>query len=292
MKSPESTWLIRLLVVGVVADGFAAVPNALINRAMQQRKRLLIDTAAFLVGTPVTIVLAVAGYGGWSLGWGAVIGNLVSAALAYAWAPARYRPGWRRDVLPELMRFGLPLAGASLLLFLMLNLDYVVVGHMFGPVELGLYLLAFNVASWPSTVIGSAIRRVTLAAFSRMSEQQEEGISEGFSRVVGLVMGVTLPVCALLSVYAEPIIRTLYGDRWTGAVGALQLLVVFSAARIAVELTYDLLAATGRTGSTVWLHAVWLVALAPALVVGARTAGSPGSRRPTPSWWSWSCCRC
>ena len=37
MQSPESTWLIRLLVVGVVADGFAAVPDALINRAMQQR---------------------------------------------------------------------------------------------------------------------------------------------------------------------------------------------------------------------------------------------------------------
>ena len=51
---------------------------------------------------------------------------------------------------------------------------------------------------------------------------------------------------------------------------------MFSAARIAVELTYDLLAATGRTGSTVWLHAVWLVALAPALVVGARLGGVTG----------------
>ncbi len=276
MQAPDATWLIRLLIIGVLVDGVVAVPNALITRAMEQRKRLLIDTIAFLVGTPVTIALALAGFGGWSLGWGAVVGNLVSGLLAYLWAPARYRPGWRRDVLPELLRFGLPLAGSSLLLFLMLNLDYVVVGHMFGPVQLGLYLLAFNVASWPTTVIGTAIRRVTLAAFSRMSENEADGGSVGFSRVAGLMMAVTLPVCALLSLYAAPIIDTLYGARWSGAVGVLELLVVFSAGRVAVELTYDFLAATGRTGFTVWLHAAWLVALVPSLIVGGHLGGIRG----------------
>lgn len=276
MQAPDSTWLIRLLIIGVLVDGVVAVPNALITRALEQRKRLLIDTIAFLVGTPVTIILAMAGYGGWSLGWGAVVGNLVSGLLAYLWAPARYRPGWRRDVLPELMRFGLPLAGSSLLLFLLLNFSYVVVGHMFGPVQLGLYLLAFNVASWPTTVIGTAIRRVTLAAFSRMSENELDGGTDGFSRVASLTMAVTLPVCVMLSLYADPIIRTLYGARWSGAVGVLELLVVFSLGRVAVELTYDFLAATGRTGYTVWLHAAWLLALIPALIIGGRLGGIRG----------------
>ncbi len=156
----------------MVVDGVVAVPNALITRALQQRKRLVIDTAALLIGTPITIGLAVAGFGAWSLGWGAVVGNIVTGVLAYAWAPERYRPGWDRDVVPELLRFGLPLAGSSLLLLLMLNVDYVVVGHLLGPTQLGLYLLAFNVASWPTTVIGSAIRRVTLASFARISENE------------------------------------------------------------------------------------------------------------------------
>ncbi len=89
-------------------------------------------------------------------------------------------------------------------------------------------------------------------------------------------MAVTIPVCALLSCFADPVIEILYGPRWMEAASALQLLVVLSAGRLAVELTYDFLAATGRTGLTVWLHGVWLVTLVPALVVGANTAGITG----------------
>lgn len=270
LNAPDATWLIRLLIAGVVIDGVCAVPNALITRAMQQRKRLLIDTAAFLVGTPVTIVLALQGFGAWSLGWGAVIGNIVTGVLGFLLAPARYRPGWRREHVRELLGFGLPLAGASLLLFLMLNVDYLVVGHLLGSAALGLYLLAFNLCSWPITVFASALRRVTLAAFARMGEQESDGGKAGFAMCFGLALAAILPVCAGLALYAEPVIEILYGRRWLAAAPALQLLVVFSIGRVAVELTYDFLAANGRTMSTVWLHVIWLVALVPTLVAGAR----------------------
>lgn len=277
MGAPQATWLIRLLVVGVLIDGLVAVPNALIMRALWQRKRLVIDSIAFAVGTPVTIGLALAGYGAWSLGWGAVLGNLVSGVLAYAWAPARYRPGWRREVVPELLRFGLPLAGASLLLLVMLNADYVIVGRELGPRQLGLYLLAFNVCAWPVTVIASAVRRVTLATFSRMQEESVEGGRDGFTKVAGLVLAITLPVCAGLSLYAPAVIEVLYGERWAEAADALRFLALLSVGRVAVEITYDYLAAIGRTASNIWLHLVWLVALVPALLVGTRLGGIEGA---------------
>lgn len=276
LGTPAATWLIRLMVLGVLIDGIASVPNALITRALQQRKRLIIDMAAFVIGTPVTIILAVAGYGAWSLGWGAIVGNVVTGVLGFVWAPTRYWPGWRREVVRELLAFGLPLAGASLLLFLLLNVDYLVVGHVLGPVELGLYLLAFNLCSWPITVVSSAVRRISLPAFARMREAQADGGREGFAIVVGLTMAAVLPASAFLSLYAAPVIAFLYGDRWLPAAEPLRFLVVFSVGRVAVELTYDYLAANGRTRSTIWLHAVWLVALVPALIAGARIGGIAG----------------
>jgi O-antigen/teichoic acid export membrane protein len=276
LGTPEATWLIRLLLVGVLIDGAAAVPNALITRSFAQRVRLRIDLIAFLVGTPITIGLAIAGFGAWSLGWGAVVANLVTGALAFVWAPERYRPGLRRESVGELLHFGLPLAGASLLLFMMLNVDYVVVGHRLGPEQLGLYLLAFNLCSWPISVISTAIRRVTLASFARMSEQHDDGGREGFAQTVGLVMALTLPVCVVLGAYAGPVIEVLYGSRWLPAAQALRLLAVLGATRVAVELTYDFLAATGRTRSNLWLHGTWLVVLIPTLIIGANIHGIEG----------------
>jgi PST family polysaccharide transporter len=275
LNAPDATGLIRLLLVGVLIDGAVAVPNALITRAFEQRKRLTIDLIAFVVGTPLTIWLAAAGYGAWSLGWGAVAGNVVTGLLALAWAPARYRPGWRPDAARELLRFGMPLAGASLLLFVMLNVDYVVVGHTLGAEQLGYYLLAFNLCSWPITVISTAIRRVTLAAFSRMREHPVAR-KDGFERTVGIVMALTLPLCLLLAAYAPAVVEFLYGSRWLPAAEAVRFLAIFSVGRIAVELTYDYLAASGRTRSNLWLHAIWLVALVPALVIGAKLHGIVG----------------
>ena len=276
LNSPDATGIIRLMVLGVLIDGVAAVPNALITRTLQQRKRLIIDTVAFVVGTPVTIGLALAGFGAWSLGWGALIGNVTTAVLAFLWAPAKVVPGWDREQVRPLLRFGMPLAGSSLLLLLLLNVDYVVVGHTLGPAQLGLYLLAFNLSSWPITVIASAVRRVSLAAFARLREHGPDASAEGFSSVVSLTMAVVLPASAFLSLYAAPVVELLYGTRWLPAAEALRFLVVFGVGRVAVELAYDFLAAHGRTLSTVWLHLAWLVALVPALVVGVRLGGIAG----------------
>ena len=269
MGAPEAAWLIRLLLLGVVLDGVASVPNALLSRLFQQRRRLVIDTIAFLIATPVTIGLAVTGHGAWSLGWGTVVGSGVTAGLALFWSPLHVGPGWNPSCVRALLRFGLPLAGASLLALLMLNVDYVVVGHMLGPAALGLYLLAFNLCAWPITVVTSAIRRVALALFSRLSEHAEDGGRRGFAQVLTLVMGVTIPMCTLLAGFAEPLIEMLYGQRWVLAAVALGPLAVLSLLRVAVEVTYDFMAGSGRTRSTVWLHGIWLVALVPALAIGA-----------------------
>jgi O-antigen/teichoic acid export membrane protein len=270
MRAPEATGLIRLLLVAVVLDGIAAVPNALMSRLFQQRKRLVIDTMALVVSMPLTIVLAATGHGAWSLGWGAVVGNAVTAVGGLVGSPLRVFPGWDHAKVAALLRFGLPLAGASLLSLLMLNVDYIVVGHQLGPTALGLYLLAFNLCSWPITVVTSAIRRVATALFARISEHFNDGGAAGFTSAFALVVGITVPMCVLLAGFAPELIGLLYGRRWLPAAVALGPLAILSLVRVAVELTYDFLAGSGRTRSTVWLHSIWLVALVPTLLVGAR----------------------
>lgn len=277
LGAPEASWIIRLLTLNVLIDGIVAVPNALIARGLQQRKRLVIDTAAFFTSTPVTIALAIMGFGAWSLGWGTLVGTVTTGVLALWWTPERYGPGWRRDAVPGLLRFGLPLAGSSLLLLLLLNVDFILVGHLLGATLLGAYVLAFNVCSWPISVITTSIRRVTVSAFARMHEDHEDTGRTGFANVFALVLAISLPVCACLAVFAPAIVHVLYGERWAAAAGPLRFLAVLAIGRIVVELTYDYLAAIGRGDMTFWMHLIWLAALTPALVIGCRTNGVDGA---------------
>lgn len=275
MGTPSAAGVVRLMSLALVVDGIAAVPNAAITRGLLQNRRAVAEFVGFAIGTPLTIVLAVAGYGPWSLAWGSLAGNVATAAVLIAIAPARYRPGFDRGQAPELLRHGVPLAAATLVGFGLLNADYFVVGNILGPIALGLYVFAFNLSSWPVNVFVSAIRRVSLAGFSRLRENPA-ALRSGFSRSFALTTAASVPMCVLLAAFAPQLVNFVYGPQWAGAITALRLLALLGGIRVVLDFSWDLLVAVGRSRLMVALHGLWLVALVPALITGAELNGING----------------
>jgi O-antigen/teichoic acid export membrane protein len=275
LKVPDAAGVLRLLTFALVIDGAFAVPTALLTRSFLQGRRAVADVANLAVASAVSIVLAARGHGAWSLAWGRVAGNATSGVLIFLFSPTRVWPGFRSKQARELLAFGLPLAGSSFLLFAMLNVDYVVVGRVLGPIELGFYLMAFNLSSWPVDMFSFAVRRVALAAFARLIDDPPR-LRRAFTRSLASLLAVTTPICVLLSALGLPLIRFVYGSRWAPAARALQLLAFLGLFRIALDLAYDLLVAVGRSKAVLWLQLLWVVTLVPALIVGARIGGIRG----------------
>lgn len=276
MGSPGATFVLRLMCLAVIVDGVATVPIGLLNRNFMQRERFLGDAASFAVSTGTTIALAAAAVGPASFAYGRVAGALIGTVIYTSLAPLRVRPGWSRDQVAPLLRFGLPLAGASLLVLSVSNVDNIIVGGQLDAASLGVYLIAFNLSSWPLTVFAEAARRVALAGFSRLNEDPA-GLERAFSRGMALLMTATVPVCALLAGYAEPLLRFLYGDPWAPAAVALPLLAVLGLMRVGLFVCYDLLVALDRSRLLIGLQALWLAALIPALVLGTAWDGIRGT---------------
>ncbi|GAB3493890.1 lipopolysaccharide biosynthesis protein [Amycolatopsis cihanbeyliensis] len=275
LEAPEATGVIRLLCVLVLIDGLTATPEQLVNRQFRQGVRLLVDLANLVITTGVTVGLAAAGHGPWSLAWGQLVGNVLSALVLFRLAGVWPRPGFDRRYALQLLRFGLPLAGASLLVFGMLNIDYVVTGRVLGAAALGLYLQAFNLASWPVNVFSLVVRRVSLAAFARVQEDPAQRQAT-LGRMAMLLAVPTLPACVVLGLLALPLVTTVYGQPWAGSAAALQFLAILAAVRVFGELYYDFLVALGKSRTTMWLQGGWLLALGAALPVGALLGGIQG----------------
>jgi len=274
LGSDDATGLLRVLCLVVIIDGIACVPIGKLTRDFVQGKRLIVDVVNFVISTGVTIGLAAAGVGAISFAWGALAGNL-SALIGFSLsAPGMLKFGWDRAIARQLIVFGLPLAGASLLALGIVNVDSIVVGSMLGPVALGFYQMAFNMSSWPVRMVSETARRVSFAGFSRLAESPAE-LVKGFYRALGVLMAAAVPICVLISVFAEPLIRTLYGDKWTPAATALRFLAILGVLRCAYELAYDCLA-TSKRRSLMATQAWWLLTLIPALVLGAHLAGIEG----------------
>ncbi|KOV84950.1 oligosaccharide flippase family protein [Nocardia sp. NRRL S-836] len=275
LGAPDATGVVRLLCLSVLIDGATAAAAQFTNREFRQGARLVVDMSNLVLTTGVTVGLALADHGAWSLAWGRLVGNALSAILLFRLVSLWPRPGFDRRLARELMGFGLPLAGASLLVFAMLNVHFVITGSLLGAVALGLYLQAFNLSSWPVNMFSVVIRRVSLAAFARVQDSPEEREAL-LARFTTLLMAGALPVCALLGLLALPTVTTLYGHNWAGSAAALQFLVVLGVVRVVTELAYDYLVALGLPSSTLWLQAGWLVVLVALLPLGALWDGIRG----------------
>lgn len=275
MGDPTATPVVRLLLVSVLINGAVATPAALLQRDFRQGTRMIVDQVNVWSGAIMSIVLALAGFGAMSLAIGRIVGTVLSAGLFVLYSPLPYRFGLNREHLRALLSFGLPLAGVSIIVFAVGYADQLVVGNLLGATMLGFYVLAFNLASWPVSMFSQPLRSVAPAAFARL-QHSPEAMRTAYLAFLRVVSAVAVPVCFMIAGAAEPVIRFVYGERWAPAAQALSWLALLAAFRIVFELAYDYLVVAKRSGSLLLVQVTWLVALLPALVVGALLGGISG----------------
>jgi O-antigen/teichoic acid export membrane protein len=271
MGSPESAAVLRVLALTVFIDGITTAAHGLLVRDFRQDRFAKAEFAGIPVTVVVSIGLAVAGAGVWSLVLGQLAANVVSGAMLLHYSPFRVGFGFSWPVARPMLAYGIPLAGTSLVEYTLLNADYLIVSRALDPVAVGIYLLAYNISNWPLSIITDAVRRVSIAGFARL-ETDVESLTRGFSRAFSAMLTTAFPILVAMGVFALPLVGFVYGDRWTGAAEVLELLLILSAARMAIGFVFDLLVGVGRTWTTFALKCVWLVALVVGLEIGVRTA--------------------
>jgi PST family polysaccharide transporter len=267
---------VRLLSLTVLLAGMSSVAGALLTREFRQDRKFLADLGYFIVSTAVLLVLALMGGGALALAWSRVAGALVSTVALIAAAPRRYRPGFDRAVVGSVLRFGLPLAGASFLGFLIGNVDYIVVGRLLGAEPLGLYYLAYNIGSWPFVILSPVIASVTMAAFSRVRDDRGQ-LAARMGTAMSTLVAIALPANALIVGLAQPLVHVVYGDRWAAAVSALAFTAVYGALRVPADLLANVTIAEGRTRAMLYCKIAYLAALVPLMVAGVQIWGIAGA---------------
>lgn len=276
LGTPKATSTIQVMALTLPLAGLSAVPGTLLRRNFRMDRLFVADTANTLASAVAVIILALAGWGPLALAWSFVVGQLLTTIILLAYKPGRYRPGWNRREARRLLRFGLPLVGATVLGFSIQNVDYIVVAKVLGSVSLGFYLLAFNISGWPQNVISSVVRSVSLPAFSRLNEDGKD-MPEQFSAALRMVSRLTFPVCLFLAALAKPLVVTVYGGQWAPASKALIGLALLAAARTIIELFSDYLVSLRRTKALFVTQVIWLPTLTIALVVLVSSHGIAGA---------------
>jgi PST family polysaccharide transporter len=275
MGDPGATDVVRVLILSVFVSGIVASPAALLQRDFREKERLGIDQANVWIGAVLSIVLALAGMGAMALAVGRLAGSLVSGVMFLAASPLPYRFGLDRSLLGPLLRFGLPLAGTSVIFFAVGNADQLTAGAVLGSTVLAFYVLAFNLSNWPVSILAQPLRRVAPAAFSALQGDRPR-MNAAMEAIVVAVAAATLPIIFFLAGIAVPLVEFVYGEAWVAAATALSWLVIAASCRVFCDLAYDYLVVLGKSGTVFTVQAGSLLVLFPALAAGASWGGLGG----------------
>ena len=262
MGAPAAAGVIRVLALSVVLDGLVCTPVGLLDRHFRQDRRMIADQVNSWLGALVSIGLAWAGLGAMSLAVGRIAGAAAAAVLYITFSPEPLRFGFDRARARALLRYGTPLAGSTVVVFAVTNVDQLVVGRVLGATALGFYALALNLATWPVTIFSLPVRNVAPAAFARL-QHDHAAMRSAFLSAAALLCAVALPVCLVIGGSATPLIMFAYGARWLPASRVLLWLSLLAALTIFFQLAYDYFVVLARTRVVFTVQLGWLLALDP-----------------------------
>jgi len=219
-------------------------PKFLFERELRFAVSRYPKVIAQLLGSGLAVGLALSGFGVWSLIWGRLVTTVSEVGIIWVLMPYRPRLRFRKGIAMEMLRFGWPLVGASVLVYFYWNVDYIIVGTLLSAEQLGYYWLAFQVSQYllqGKTMINSLL----FPAFSRVSNDQD--LKKAFLLATKLSAIAFLFPTVLLLAMGEPIIVLIFGEKWIPAVPVFQIFIVLSALRGITQFWDPVFLAKGKT---------------------------------------------
>jgi O-antigen/teichoic acid export membrane protein len=181
---------------------------------MNFRALFVDEVGQTLVGTLVSLSLAVAFPSVGAVIGGTLAGAVTAVAVSYVLCPVAPRLRWEREAAQDIAGLGRQVPVNTLVLALWLNMDRLLGLRFIDPKAMGLYFVAWNLASVAEGLLTRACD-VQFAMLARLTDQQER---EAWHRRVcqrGSVWG--MPLLALGVALGPLAVRVLYDARYAGA---------------------------------------------------------------------------
>ena len=219
---------------------------ALLERTGRFRSIAIAEIFSSLAGAGVGVVAALKGLGITSL----ILQALISATLSTClfWALSRWRPTlrWSRKEFQGLVHFSGNLVGFNIINYFARNADGMLIGRFLGPVELGLYNIAYRIMLFPLQNLTFVVNRAFFPIFS--GQQHDPAlIGRNYLKLLAFISLVTAPLMLGLWSVREPFVVVVLGEKWRGVTAIIAWLAPTGYLQSLVSTTGVVLMATGQT---------------------------------------------
>ena len=170
-----------------------------------------------LISGILAIVMALTGFGIWSL-VGQRVSMMATKAILLWWkSPWRWRSDIRTGSLREMTPYSLRLIATDMITAIYNNIAQLFIGKIYSADMLGYYNQAQKLKDMPVNATMQSIQSVTFPALAKISDNPTK-FDEGYRRVLMLTAFIMLPVMTGLIATADDIYMLLLKPQWHPAI--------------------------------------------------------------------------
>lgn len=212
-NEPLLTVLMRLLCLLIVINSFAVVQRAIYTATLNFKVQAKASFLAAVISGVVGIVMALKGFGVWSLVWQQICSAILN--VASLWWYSFWRPKWLYSwrTFSELFAFGSKLMISGLLDTIYNNIYQIVIGKIYSASSLGYFTQANHISTLPSSNINGIIVRVTYPVLSAI-QNEDERLASGYRKMLRVSAFVVFPLMCILAGLTYPLVNIILGEKW------------------------------------------------------------------------------
>ena len=216
-KNPEINNLLRVIELIVVIDAFAAIQSTTLTRDMDFKTLAKYKIISIVIAASVSIVLAYAGMGVWSLVVQYLLFSLCRALLL--WLRTKWRPGFVFSKLSfkTLFGFGSKLLVSQFIATLYEQLQSILIGRKFSASDLGYYTQGRQLMQIPVDSLARVVNNASFAAYSALQNERKK-LKVMVRQNLLILVFLNTPLMFYLSTLAKPLLLFLYSEKWLGSV--------------------------------------------------------------------------
>jgi O-antigen/teichoic acid export membrane protein len=266
--------VVYAMALATFVAGFENVGTVNFRKDLEFGRDFRFMVARKLISFVVTIALALIWQNYWALVAGIVAGKFGGVALSFAMQS--YRPRFSLAAWRDLFGFSKWLLVTNVVRFIHRKADIFILARLFSPYELGLYAVASEIASLPTSELVMPVQRALFPGFARLAHDKAV-LARSYLESLAIMLLIAAPAAVGIAATADPLVRLFLGPNWLAAIPLLQLLTIHGVLRLGVANAGSAMIALGRVRMLTQIEIAFVTVQIPSLIVGAWWGGVAGT---------------
>jgi len=277
MKAEILTKVIPVLCMSLIFNSIILIPKSILIKNMRFKELAIINNLSNFFSGIISILLAILGYGLWSLVFYIVLKSLFSIPFYYYYSKWRPKIIWKKNCFTEIFSFGITTSATSFTNVLTGKFDYFLIGKLLGSNLLGHYSFAILITNLFRDRLVAVLNKVLYPVYTNLQDDKNKMLN-AFIMTTSINITFIYPVMFGIILFSEHFLYLFFENKWDDSIILIKIFSYTVLIQMLNNSHTTLIRASGEVKSELYLQLIKsLIFFIPLIAYGTFNFGLVGS---------------